>query len=47
MYKMEGENMLKYMTGIITGIGIALLAAVLLSPQIEDLNDMWREMSYE
>lgn len=39
--------MLKYIAGILTGIGAALLAAVLLSPQIEDLNDMWREMSYE
>ena len=37
--------MLKYMTGIITGIGIALLAAVLLSPRMEQINDTWREMS--
>lgn len=39
--------MTKYITGVITGIGIALLAAVLLSPRIDNLNDMWREMSHE
>lgn len=39
--------MLKYMTGIITGIGITLLAAVLLSPRMEQINDTWREMSHE
>lgn len=37
--------MLKYITGILTGIGIALLAAMLLSPKIEDLNDMWGKMN--
>ncbi len=39
--------MIKYITGVITGIGIALLATVLLSPRIDNLNDMWREMSHE
>lgn len=39
-----GQPMTKYITGVITGIGIALLAAVLLSPRMEGLNDMWREM---
>lgn len=39
--------MIKYLTGVITGIGIALLAAVLLSPRMEQINNTWREMSYE
>lgn len=37
--------MSKYITGVITGIGIALLAAVLLSPREEDLQETWKEMS--
>lgn len=39
--------MTKYITGVITGIGIALLAAVLLSPRMEQINDTWREMGHE
>ena len=37
--------MLKYIAGILTGIGAALLVAVLLSPRMEDMNDTWREMN--
>ena len=37
--------MTKYITGVITGIGIALLMAVLLSPRMEDLNETWRWMN--
>lgn len=36
--------MTKYITGVITGIGIALLAAVLLSPRMEDLQETWDDM---
>lgn len=36
--------MLKYISGILTGICAALLVAVLLSPRVEDMNDTWRGM---
>ena len=39
-----GQPMTKFITGVITGIGIALLAAVLLSPRIEDLQETWDDM---
>lgn len=37
--------MLKYIAGILTGIGAALLAVVLLSPRMEDLQETWRWMN--
>lgn len=39
-----GQPMTKYITGVITGIGIALLAAVLLPPRMEDLQETWDDM---
>ena len=37
--------MFKYIAGILTGIGFMILAAVLLAPKPEDLNNMWRWMA--